>query len=123
MAFTVTENCNIICPRGDTGAITYAIRGIDMSEGDVLVFGVIDNGGRTILRKIAAIENGAAIINFSNADTRELDVGKYRYNLRLVTDPEYDGDGNVICLDDTDNVITLYNCPPRFVVTEVCVNV
>ena len=48
-----------------------------------------------------------AIIGFSNADTREIGKGKYKWNAVLVTDPEYDEHGAII-VDDEDDVVPIY---------------
>lgn len=124
MAFVYSAEGDMVCPRGDTGALKVTVSGITLNAGDMLVFGVFDPvRGRTLLRKQAEIVNGEAILTFTNADTRGLRPGMYRYNLRIVTDPELDEKGNVVCLDDTDNVISVYNEMPRFWVKEAGVHV
>lgn len=115
----------ITCPRGDTGALRVTISGdISLLPGDMLVFGLYDPKTKeTLLRKQAAITEGAAMLRFTNADTREMAAGSYKYNLRIVTNPEYDADGNVICVDDSDNVLSVYNELPKFEILEAGVHV
>ena len=126
MAFLYdTKTGKITCPQGDTGALRVTITGdVSFAPGDMLVFGLQNQSTRkTILRKQVPIEDGMAIIRFSNADTRALDVGSYKYNLRIVTSPEWDASGNVICANDTDNVFTVFNDMPKLEILEVGVNV
>ena len=115
----------IICPRGDTGAIRFTFDGaIRLLPGDMLVFGLYSPSAKeTILRKQVEIVDGTAHLVFANADTRDLPVGSYRYNLRIVTNPEYDADGLVICNDATDNVMSIYNELPKFDLLEAGVHV
>ena len=44
-------------------------------------------------------------------------------NLRIVTDPEYDDNGSVVCADNTDNVMSIYNDLPKFELLEAGVHV
>lgn len=48
-----------------------------------------------------------ADISLTNADTRAIGVGEFLWNATLVTDPEYDDDGNPI-VDDADSVAPIY---------------
>lgn len=115
----------IVCPRGDTGALKFLFSGaISLKPGDMLVFGLYSPSAKeTILRKQVEIVDGTAHLVFANADTRDLPVGSYRYNLRVVTNPEYDADGLVICNDATDNVMSVYNELPKFDLLEAGVHV
>lgn len=115
----------ITCPRGDTGAIRFSFSGaITLKPGDMLVFGLFSPSTKqTVLRKQVEIVDGIAMLTLTNADTRSLTVGSYRYNLRIVTDPEYDETGQVICNDATDNVLSIYNELPKFELLEAGVHV
>ena len=115
----------ITCPRGDTGAIRFSFSGaITLKPGDMLVFGLFNPSTKqTVLRKQVEIVDGIAFLTLTNADTRSLTVGSYRYNLRIVTDPEYDENGQVICNDATDNVLSIYNELPKFELLEAGVHV
>lgn len=115
----------ITCPRGDTGALRFTFSGeIHLLPGDMLVFGLYSPSTKeTLLRKQVEIVNGVALLLFTNADTRDLPVGSYKYNLRIVTNPEYDAEGFVICTDATDNVMSIYNDLPKFELLEAGVHV
>lgn len=126
MAFIYnTASGRITCPRGDTGALRVTISGdIALAPGDMLVFGLYNPKTKeTMLRKQATIADGSAEVHFTNADTRELAAGSYKYNLRVVTDPEYGANGDVICADDSDNVLSIYNDMPKFEILEAGVHV
>lgn len=80
----------------------------------MLVFGLYSPSAKeTLLRKQVEIVDGVALLLFTNADTRDLPVGSYKYNLRIVTNPEYNAEGFVICADATDNVMSIYNDLPK----------
>ena len=115
----------ITCPRGDTGALNFTFSGtISLKPGDMLVFGLYRPSTKeTMLRKQVEIVDGSAILLFTNADTRDLPAGSYRYNLRVVTDPEFDANGLVVCADATDNVLSIYNELPKFELLEAGVYV
>lgn len=115
----------ITCPRGDTGALNFTFSGaISLKPGDMLIFGLYSPTTKeTLLRKQVEIVDGAALLLFSNADTRDLPTGSYKYNLRIVTDPEYGENGLVICADATDNVLSIYNDLPKFELLEAGVHV
>ena len=114
----------ITCPRGDTGALRFTFTGMTLKPGDMLVFGLYNPTlKQTVLRKQVEITNGSALLSFTNADTRDLPAGSYKYNLRVVTDPELDENGLVICADQTDNVLSIYNELPKFELLEAGVHV
>ena len=120
-----TSSGRITCPRGDTGVLNITFSGaINLKPGDMLVFGLYNPTTKeTVLRKQVEIVDGAAVLLFSNADTRDIPVGSYKYNLRVVTDPEYDEHDQVICSDATDNVLSIYNDLPKFDLLEAGVHV
>lgn len=125
MAFQYSASGRITCPRGDTGALRFSFSGaITLKPGDMLVFGLYSPTAKeTVLRKQVEIVDGSALLLFTNADTRDLPAGSYKYNLRVVTDPEYDENGLVICTDTTDNVLSVYNELPKFELLEAGVHV
>lgn len=65
------------------------------------------------------------MIRLSNVDTRRLKPGAYRWDIRIVTDPEYNADGTVRCDDASDDVMSVFSGKgmPTFIVTEVAVHV
>ena len=91
----------------------------------VVIFAVATKTYTPVFHKVAPIVNNTATIQLTNADTRTLTRGDYRWDVRVVTDPEYDTDGNVICADTTDEVHSLYSATgmPVFEVTGVAIGV
>ena len=102
---------------GDTAEFTVRVKKDDLTEGDVLVFAFFDETGNDLLRKPFEIENGAVKIRICNHDTRDIEAGNYKWNLRLVTNPDIDENGNVIVDDCSSDVITLFDNPPKFTLT------
>ena len=58
----------------------------------------------------------SVLVELANEDTRYIPAGSYVWTLILVTDPEYDGDGQVIVSDRQDGVYPLYqgSAQPKF---------
>lgn len=104
----------ITLPCGDTFDLWVEIEWPDLTVGDVMLFAIYDKAsGADVLVKVAEIEDGQAHIRLCNKDTRDIEPGSYRWNLRVVTDPVRDDDRNVRVDECTDNVITVFDDPPR----------
>lgn len=119
-----TETRAITLPAGDTLLFRIHLKGGSQPEGTVGVFAVCTSRSKpaTLLSRSFPVEGDALTIHLSNADTRELPVGRHLWDVRLVTDPEYDAEGNVRCDDASDNVLSLFSGPsamPDFTVTAV----
>lgn len=130
--FVINKQTNeIVLPRGDTLAFKINLRGTNFPEDTVALFGVCGadrrgNPTTTIFSKAFRVYKNCVYIFLSNQDTRNLRAGGYVWDLRIVTDPEYDEDGNVRCEDISDNVISIFSGSvdlPSFVVKGVAVNV
>lgn len=131
------ETLEITCPSGDTGLLLVKITGTEgvplpgLLDG-VAIFAVAQKVGTgasystTSARPVKIVDN-TATINITNAFSRVITPGNYYWDIRIVTDPEYDGDGNVLCEDDTDEVHSLYagrpEGLPKFIVPGVAVHV
>lgn len=108
MAYTFDSvTREIVLPCGDTLSMRVALNGD--ADFDVVIFAIYNKDtGEDIFKKPAAIENGEAVIRLTNTDTRDLPEGKYLWQLRIVSDAEYDESGNVIADEDSDNVVSLF---------------
>lgn len=98
----------ISMPPGDTAQISVRINWGALAPGDVVLF-AINDAGQDIFVKRAEIVDGLARIRLCNHDTRDLQPGLYRWQLRVVTDPELDDEGNVRAEDCSDNVISVFS--------------
>ena len=110
----------ITIPRGDTATLHFTVDGGGVRDGDAVLFRV-RNRSRNLwtITKIALVENGAATIRLTSADTRGLSSGqKYGWSIGVVSDPDTDVDGNPIANDATDNVLTAFNELMTFEVVE-----
>lgn len=124
--YRILKNGGITLPRGDTLCMKIDFTGGEFPEGTVVIFGVCSSrDGRTLLSKVFKIVDNSVVIRLSNVDTRKLPVNTYRWDLRIVTDPEYNEDGSVYCNDNSDDVMSLFSGGgmPPFIVTEVAVHV
>lgn len=112
------ETFDITMACGDTGGITVKVNWDKLVQGDVVLFAIFDRTGEDKLIKSVEIENGLANIRLCNHDTRDIPAGGYKWNLRIVTSPEFDTDGNVIADDCSDEVITVFDSPPSIRLTK-----
>ena len=91
---------------GDTMDFSVRIAG---DKFDAAVFAVYDpNTGEDVFTVPARIRNNECSIRLAARHTMNVAAGKYRWNIRLVTNPGYDNEGNVILDDDTDNSLTVF---------------
>lgn len=109
MAYTFDPTTNaIVMPKGDTMDISISLSGNDSTLFTVAVFAIFTRSGEDLLRLPVAIVGGVAEIRLANQHTRDLDAGRYKWNIRLIEDPAYDEDGSVIADDDSDDVLTVF---------------
>ena len=64
--------------------------------------------GEDILTVPATISKGKCVIRLATRHTRDVPAGKYKWNLRLVSDPGRDEEGNIVADDDSDNVLSVF---------------
>ena len=113
-----TSNNQITMATGDTATITALVDWDKVTAGDVILFAIFDNStGEDKLCKPVEIVDGEAVIRLCNHDTRDIPAGRYKWNLRIVTDPVYDEGGNVRVDECTDDVITVFDSPPNIKLT------
>lgn len=98
---------SIVLPIGDTMTINVTVTGYTF---DAIVFAIYDRdtGEDLLLIPMDIDADGNASIRLSNELTRSLEPGRYKWNLRLVTDPERDEYGNIIAEDANDDVVTVF---------------
>lgn len=120
----IDERGNITLPRGDTMTFTLTLENVSFPEGSVAVFAV-RNGSETVLSKIFPIdEDNEIVVRVANNDTRDLPLGRYRWDVRLITNPEYDENNHIRAEDEGDDVISLFSGDmPKFILKEVAVDV
>lgn len=121
MAFSYNEETNkITLEPGDTGSFTVNVDW-PRFEGEIaLVLGVCNKDGEDVILKSWSVVDGMVAVELCNHDTRDLEPGNYKWQLRIVTDPEYDENGNVIAEDCTDKVISVFSgdAMPTFRITK-----
>ena len=103
---------------GDTANIWVDVEWDKIAPGDVLLFAIFDPSETgDLVCKPAEIVDGTAHIRLCNHDTRDIEPGRYKWNLRLITSPVYDEEGNVRVDECSDDVITVFDTPPSFRLT------
>ena len=55
-----------------------------------------DENGEQIRQDIITLTDNDFQVDFENGDTDELEPGTYYYDVRIVTEPEYDSGGKII---------------------------
>ena len=117
MAFVFdTETNKITLPIGDTMTLNVRVNGEPFKDGDTVMFAVSDDDGNDVLCKSFEMAEGKCRVRLSSADTAKLETGGYTWNLRLVHTAEI-VDGKVQ-VDDSDEVVTLWNKPPKFILID-----
>lgn len=119
MPFAFDEKTRAITmAAGDTADIAVYVNWDRLSAGDVLLFAVFDpNEDGDLFVKQAEIEDGQAHVRLCNHDTRDIEPGRYKWNLRIVTSPAMDESGNARADECTDDVLTAFDSPPIFKLT------
>ena len=103
---------------GDTLDLPVKVSG---KEYDAAVFAVFNpSTGRDLVVVPSELSEGECVIRLAARHTRDVPAGKYKWNIRLVTDPGYDENGSIIANDDSDNVLSVFgpekNTVPDFVI-------
>ena len=118
----------MIAPIGDTD--TFAIEvyliqpdgtEVPAPDGTAVLFGICSQEGKSYDSIPLEIVDGAAILRLDNQTTREWTAGKYQWDLRVVTGPDYDAGGDIRANDAGDDVHSLFahGVMPDFEVKEV----
>lgn len=78
----------LIIPRGDTGS--FSLPALNNVTGNIAVFTIFDNLTRTkLFQKIVPSEGDTLSIAFSHNDTVNLKPGKYCWDIKYYTNPEF----------------------------------
>ncbi len=94
MAFIIDENRTMSITRGDSGPFDVnMVKGkgsseYELADGATLTFTVkrsSADGEEALIQKVATAANGGASFTIDPADTRALAVGRYKYQVKLVT--------------------------------------
>ena len=120
MPFAFDESTRAITmAAGDTADIAVYVNWDRLSAGAVLLFAMFDPAqSGDLICKPVAIEDGQAHVRLCNHDTRDIEPGRYKWNLRIVTSPDLDESGNVRADECTDDVLTVFDSPPAFKLTK-----
>ena len=78
---------NISMVRGDDETLTVSITDGTFSTGDIVTFTVRQRVDDPILiqKEVTTFQSGKAVIVIAHADTESLDVGKYVYDIQLMS--------------------------------------
>ena len=113
MAWTYnTGNNKIVLPIGDTMNLPVKISGDLIVDGDTVMIAISDADGNDILCKTFTVADAACVVRLNSEDTAKLAADMYTWNIRLIHTADV-ADGEVI-IDNTDEVVTIFNKPPKF---------
>ena len=79
--------------RGDTGAFTISLDGYTLGENDRVMITFMGMGGTEIKKAYYAPVNNQVTVTFGNPETDYLSAGDYKWDVRVVIDPEWDTSG------------------------------
>jgi hypothetical protein len=134
------DTLEIICPQGDTGLLLVTLAAghgggaLPQPLTGVAIFAVAETQtvrGKTTTNTLAGkhveIVDNTATILLSNDLTRVLSPGAYLWDIRIVTDPGTNEEGDIIADDLTDEVHSLFAARPggmpKFTVPGVAIHV
>lgn len=111
MPFTFDEaTYRISMPPGDTGDLFIDVEWDTQGKEAAAIFAIVNRRtGEDVLLKAAEITDGRAHIRLCNHDTRDLEPGTYNWQVRLVTSPAKNEDGNIIADECTDDVVSVFS--------------
>ena len=112
----------LIIPQGDTGTFTIPTQG-SVSVGDKAILSIFDNlTHKTIMQKEIAATNDTLEFQFEMNDTLIAADGtpiepddrgsRYSWDVTIMRNPEYDGEGELIHADDIDSYYAAFSLPP-----------
>ena len=103
----------ITMPLGDTLTFPGKVKG---GEFNYVLFAISDADGNDIICKPFPITDGEYAVRLNSADTADMEANEYTWNLRLLHGAQL-VDGKVQ-IDDEDEVMTVWNKPPKFVLVD-----
>lgn len=93
---------------GDTGSVTYHINGDTLGTDDRVLWTMVDPNGKVAKQNIlSANASNDVTVDFLNSDTDNLSAATYRYDMRVVVNPQYETIDGVQKIVDGDNITTL----------------
>jgi hypothetical protein len=112
------ETRAITISAGDTMDFSVNVSGKDY---DAAVFAAYNpTTGEDVVVVPAELKSGKCSIRLATRHTRDVPAGKYKWNIRLVSNPGKDEEGNIVADDDSDNVLSVFgpdnSAIPDFVV-------
>ena len=81
---------------GDTGEMTFRLRGADFTANDKVLFTVKDRKKNEVIRKIFPIDNSLCVVHFAHLDTENLPAGDYWWDIRIFFDAQFDAEGKLV---------------------------
>lgn len=113
----------IILPRGDTGSFSIPSLIDEGQEGAIAVFSVLNPLTRMVLfEKIVSAESKIITIPFLHEDTVNLPAGKYKWDLKIYINPQYDEDRVLIGGQEIHSYYSAFSLP-TFILSEVAEHV
>lgn len=81
--------------RGDTGVLTFAASGVELTDNDRAVFTVRSRNGAVVMEKVAVPEDNKVHIPFLNEETQRMREGDYAWDIRYALGAVLDEEGRV----------------------------
>lgn len=98
----------ISMPPGDTGDLFVDVEW-ETDKEIAAVFAIVNKRtGEDVMKKAVEVVDGKAHIRLCNHDTRDAEPGTYNWQLRLITSPARDEEGNIIADECADDVVSVF---------------
>ena len=92
--------------RGDTGEVTFTATGRTFGADDRAMFTIKDSSGSEIVKTYYELDDGEFTVEFTNPMTDYLSAGQYKYDIRYIIDPTWEGEGAEAHITNGDDVKT-----------------
>lgn len=101
----------LIIPRGDTGEFSIPVL-TNTDTNSIAVFTIFDPLTQTkVFEKQIAVEDETLIINFTHADTVNLPVGKYVWDIKFYINPVFAENNTLIDGEEIDSYYAAFTLP------------
>lgn len=101
----------LIIPQGDTGSFTIPTLGA-VSEGDLALFGIFDPlTKQTVLLKAFPATAPVITISLTSEDTIALEPKKYKWDISIYKNPQYDEDNELIGAEEINSYYSAFKLP------------
>lgn len=100
----------LVVPKGDTGSFTVPLLENISTDNAVAVFSIFNLNGR-LYQQIQPIEGSIITFNLGHNDTNDFPIGKYNWDVKIYTNPQYNAANVLINGDQVHSYYAAFELP------------